>query len=145
MNKLNVKLVLKLKEAGLNRTEIAKSRHISRKDVNFIFKVANENKITLASVANKSEDEIYWMFYPGRRIPAEQIYALPNYEWVHLELKKVGVTLKLLWEEYSAEEISKGNIPVKYTKFCNDYSEFINKCELVSHIEHKPGYECEVD
>ena len=145
MNKLNVKLVLKLKEAGLNRTEIAKSRHISRKDVNFIFKVANENKITLASVANKSEDEIYWMFYPGRRIPAEQIYALPNYEWVHLELKKVGVTLKLLWEEYSAEEISKGNIPVKYTKFCNDYSDFINKCELVSHIEHKPGYECEVD
>ena len=42
MKKLNVKLVLELKEAGLNRTEIAKSRHISRKDVNFIFKVANE-------------------------------------------------------------------------------------------------------
>ena len=71
MGKLNVKLVLELKEAGLNRTEIAKSRHISRKDVNFIFKEANEKKISLASVANKSEDEIYSL----------KIFLFNNFQW----------------------------------------------------------------
>ena len=28
------------------------------------------------------------------------LYEQPDYEYVHQELKRVGVTLKLLWQEY---------------------------------------------
>lgn len=29
------------------------------------------------------------------------LYEKVDYEYVHKELKKVGITLKLLWEEYA--------------------------------------------
>lgn len=48
--KLKVKLVLQLREQGLNRTEIASSRHISRKNVNEIFSIAQEKGLTYHSV-----------------------------------------------------------------------------------------------
>lgn len=48
--KLKVKLVLQLREQGLNRTEIASSRHISRKNVNEIFSIAQEKGLTYQSV-----------------------------------------------------------------------------------------------
>ncbi len=40
IRKVNVKLVLELRDKGLSRTEIANSRHISRRHVNEIFKTA---------------------------------------------------------------------------------------------------------
>ena len=39
MNKIRVKLILELKEKGLSRSDIASSRHISRRSVNEVFKV----------------------------------------------------------------------------------------------------------
>lgn len=48
--KLKVKLVLQLRDQGLNRTEIASSRHISRKNVNEIFSIAQEKGLTYQSV-----------------------------------------------------------------------------------------------
>ena len=42
---------------------------------------------------------LYKLFFP-EKLAAEDIYELPDYDYVHQELKKVGVTLKLLWKEY---------------------------------------------
>ena len=44
--KLKVKLVLQLRDQGLNRTEIASLRLISRKNVNEIFSIAQEKDLT---------------------------------------------------------------------------------------------------
>ena len=35
-------------------------------------------------------------------------YAQVDYSYVHKELKKTGVTLKLLWEEYSDKCVAEG-------------------------------------
>lgn len=52
--KLKVKLVLQLRDQGLNRTEIASSRHISRKNVNEIFSIAQEKGLTYQSVKDRN-------------------------------------------------------------------------------------------
>ena len=144
--KLKVKLVLQLRDQGLNRTEIATSRHISRKNVNEIFSIAEKRGITYQSVKAMSEDDVYELIFPDKfKRMTENLYTLPDYSRTHSELKRVGVTLRLLWLEYSARVRAEGGVPVKYTKYCNDYRSYASQHEFTSHIEHKPGYRCEVD
>ena len=122
--KINVKLILELREAKLSRNFIADSRHIARNSVSEVFRIAEERGITYSDVRSLSESEVYSMFYPDRHA-VENIYERPDYEHVHKELKKVGVTLYLLWEEYQSECRSKGTLPVGKTKFYDGYQEFI--------------------
>ena len=71
------------------------------------------------------------------------MYTPVNYEHIHAELKKTGVTLKLLWQEYK-DGVKKG-VPVGYSKFCDDYAKYVEQNSLTNHITHKPGVVCEVD
>ena len=69
----------------------------------------------------------------------------PDYEYIHSELKKKGVTLKLLHDEYKEECIVTDEDYLKYTKFCNVYKDYVEDNKLVMHIERKPGERIEVD
>lgn len=91
-----------------------------------------------------SDSELYLLFFPQKYV-ADKVYEMPDYDQVHLELKRVGVTLKLLWLEYQARVLKNNQIPVQYTKFCTGYSEYVRKNDITSHLHHKPGYRCEVD
>ena len=142
--KINVKLILELREAKLSRNFIADSRHIARNSVSDVFRIAEERNITFSDVRSLSESEVYSMFYPDRHA-VENIYELPDYEHVHKELKKVGVTLFLLWEEYQSECRSKGTLPVGKTKFYDGYQDFIVANGLTNHLDHKSGEKVEVD
>lgn len=53
------------------------------------------------------------------------MYASVDYEYVHSELKKPGVTLKLLWQEHKDDP--KDGVPVGYTKFCDDYAKYVEQ------------------
>lgn len=70
---------------------------------------------------------------------------MPDYSEVHNELKRVGVTLKLLWMEYSDSCHSKGTIPIGYSKYCGNYSRYVNQKTLTNHLNYKPGIRIEVD
>ena len=142
--KINVKLILELREAKLSRNTIADSRHIARNSVSDVFRIAEERGITYRDVRSLSEAEVYSMFYPDRHA-VENIYSLPDYEHVHNELKKVGVTLYLLWEEYQSNCRSEGTLPVGKTKFYEGYQDFVISRNLTNHIEHKSGEKVEVD
>ena len=97
--KINVKLILELRDAGMSRSSIASTRKFSRNSVSDVFNIADEKRITFDDVRNMSDEEAYRLFYPDKYVN-EIMYADPDYEYVHKELSKVGVTLKLLHEEY---------------------------------------------
>lgn len=143
-NKINVKLIMELKAAGLSQNTIAKTRHISKASVSDVVHIAYEKRISYEDIRDKSDDEIYRLFYPDK-FAVETMFRQPDYPYVHNELKKVGVTLKLLWQEYKDTCNKEGGISVGYTKFCEDYSKYTAACSLSNHLEHKPGQTCEVD
>lgn len=146
IRKVNVKLILELRDKGLSRTEIANSRHISRRSVNEVCKIAQSLGIAYRDVIAKSEDEVYKLIYPHKYgYLNEDFYAKPDYREIHAELRRVGVTLKLLWQEYTAKARTEDKVPVKYSKFCDDYSKYVEEHEFTSHIVRKPGVSCEVD
>lgn len=142
--KINVKLILELREAKLSRNQIADSRHIARNSVSDVFRIADERGITYSDIRSLTEAEAYCMFYPDRHA-VENIYSPPDYEKVHEELKGVGVTLGLLWDEYQSKCKAEGTLPVGRTKFYDGYQDFVLSKSLTNHIDHKPGEKVEVD
>lgn len=65
--------------------------------------------------------------------------------YVHSELQKAGVMLKLLHEEYRDRASADGLASKSYTTFCRDYAEYVTARNVTNHLEHKPGQVMEVD
>lgn len=143
-NKINVKLILELREAGLSRNMIASTRHMSKRSVSDVIHLSDSLGITYSDVRDLDEAEIYRMFFPDK-YAIETMYEEPDYEYVHKELKRIGVTLKLLWQEYQDKCKTASTIPMGYTKFCDGYSKYTIANKLTNHLEHKPGIITEVD
>ena len=143
-NKINVKLILELRDAGMGRNAIASTRRISRNSVSDVFHIADARGIAYKDIQSLDEREVYRMFYPDKHA-VEDMYRNPNYEYIHKELKKVGVTLKLLWSEYKDKCGIERGIPMGYTKFCKGYGRYTIGSKLTNHLEHKPGLVVEVD
>jgi len=142
--KINVKLILELRAAGMSRNGIAATRHISKNSVSDVLHIADSQGITFEDVRDLDEEQAYRMFYP-QKYAGESLYSTPDYEYVHQELRKAGVTLKLLWQEYQDKCNFKEDIPMGYTKFCAGYASHTIANKLTNHLEHKPGIITEVD
>lgn len=121
--KINVKLILELRGNGMGRNAIARTKHISVNSVNDVFHKADENSISYEDIRDMDEDSVYRMFYPDKFVQ-KSMYARPDYGYVHQELKRAGVTLKLLWQEYQDQCRAAGSIPMGYTKYCKGYSDY---------------------
>ena len=73
------------------------------------------------------------------------VYKMPDYEWVHREMQKSGVTLSLLWVEYCEQCRQNGELPYKSTQFNKYYADYVHKTKATMHLEHKPGETMQVD
>lgn len=142
--KINVKLIMELRDAGLSRSTIASTRHISRHSVSDVFRIAEEKDIHYNDIRSLDDQAVYRRFYP-EKFAYETLFAVPDYEHVHKELKNEGVSLKLLHEEYVEQCKRNGEIPMGKTKFNEGYAEYTIVNRLTSHLDHKPGERVEVD
>ena len=142
--KIDVKLIMQLRDAKLSISSIATTRHMSRHSVSDVFNIADKKGIRYSDICHLDDAEVYRLFYP-EKYANESMYGDPDYEHVHQELKRVGVTLKLLHEEYVDRCQRDGEIPMGKTKFNEGYSEYTIANKLTNHIEHKPGEKAEVD
>lgn len=66
---------------------------------------------------------------------------LPDYSWVHTELRRAGVTLQLLHLEYL-----EGNLQgYRYTQFCEHYRRWLNRQKRSMRQVHRAGEKLFVD
>ncbi len=91
-----------------------------------------------------NDDEIYPLFCPHTFRPRSR-FAPVDYSYVQSELKKVGATEMLLWEEYCEKCNTEGVPHCCYATSANGYKRFIADKDYTSHIERKPGVTLEVD
>jgi transposase len=66
----------------------------------------------------------------------------PDLLWVHQELRKVGVTLLLLWEEYRQAQVESA---YGYSQFCEIYRRWERKLKPSMRQVHKAGEKTFVD
>jgi transposase len=103
-------------ECGLSQRECARALGVSKTTVSNVASMARICGLDWAAVQELSDSELETRLY-GRLSTRDPSYTEPNYAWIHQELKRPGVTLQLLWEEYS-----RGTPQAyKYTSFCVKY------------------------
>ena len=83
--KIDVKLLLELRQANMSQRAIASTRHISTKSVAAVWRRADELGISLADVTDKTSDEVYTLFFP-EKFRKETMYAAVDYEYVQITL-----------------------------------------------------------
>ena len=139
----NYREILRLHSLGINHSQIAASVKCSRQTVISLLQRAKQKGITYEDAGNMSDRELISAI---NDVGIERIeYRMPDYEYVHKELGKSGVTLSLLWVEYCDECRKLGQIPYQSTQFYKYYGDFVRKTGAKMHIERKPGESMEVD
>ena len=139
----NYREILRLSSLGLNRTQIADSLGASRTTVIHTLQRAAAQGLDWQAAEPLSDKELTAkLFPPGDGKPA---YAMPDYEYIHREMSKPGVTQQLLWFEYCDRCRDAGEIPYQLTQFKTYYREYVAKTKATMHITRKPGELMEVD
>jgi transposase len=139
----NYREILRLDNLRINHSKIAVSAKCSRQTVISVLQKAKQKGIRYEDAKSMSDRDLANAINDGG-IDRVQ-YRMPDYEHIHRELSKSGVTLTLLWVEYCEECRRQGQIPYQSTQFNKYYSDFIRKTGATMHIERKPGESMEVD
>ncbi len=137
-----VREVLRLKWAGgLSDRQIAHSLGISRPTIAEYVRRAQDAGLTWPLPATLDEGALEQLLFPPRSAIPTAKGPLPNWSEVHQELKRKGVTLMLLWQEYKAAT-PEG---LQYSWFCHAYRAWASKLDLVMRQSHRAGEKLFVD
>jgi len=139
----NYREILRLKSLGLNNTQIAASCGCTRPTVIQVLQRAKENGLEYSKTTKLSDHELRQRL--TSRVASKPEYKMPDYEYVHRELAKNGVTLNLLWLEYCEDCRKYNELPYQSTQFNKYYGDYVQKTKATKRIEHKPGELMETD
>lgn len=142
--RIRAKLVLELLAKGMSGREIRSTRRISQRSIKLVREAAGRVGVTWEDVADMTYGEVYDLLFPAQAI-AREAYSEPDWELVHSELQRDGVTLKLLWEEHRDGAARDGLVAKGYNTFCRGYKSWVAARGVTNHLEHKPGQVMEVD
>jgi transposase len=135
--------ILRLHSRGISSRGIAVSLECSRNTIRKTLSRAEEEGICWPlpeTMTDKALEQALFGEHTGT-----QSRKQPDFEYVHREMAKKGVTLSLVWNEYCQTCRIEGSHAFMYSQFCNLYQQYAATTKATLHIEHKPGERMEVD
>lgn len=135
--------ILRLNCLGINQTGIALSLKCSRNTVRSVLNRAAELEIKWPLPDEITDSDLHKRFCVKPFL--EKFRKEPDVEYIHKELLKNGVSLKLLWNEYCEDCRLRNELPLMYSQFCQTYRKFAEVKHATMHIPRKPGELLEVD
>jgi transposase len=137
--------VLRLKWAAeLTNREIAKATGIARSTVGEYLRRAEEAGLSWPLPDELDHDEIERLLFKKPPEP-DTTRPLPIWTDVHRELRRKGVTLWLLWEEYCSAYAGHDAACYSYTRFCELYRAWNGSIDVYMRQSHTPGEKLFVD
>ena len=138
------KEILRYQHAQLSQRQIATILGVSRNTVSKVINAAKATRTEWEDIRGLTEQEITSRLFP-KQTKEEAFQSKPDYDELTKELRKPGVTKKLLWEEYVEGCHLTGKIPFQYTQFCHYFNQHLETSKATMHFEHQPGEKIEVD
>lgn len=137
-----IREVLRLRwEQGLSHRHIAASCRIGQTSSREFVRRASDAGLCWPLPEDLTDAELERrLFPPPEAIPSAE-RPLPDWDYVHRELRRKGVTLLLLWQEYH-EQNPKA---FRYSRYCELYQEWRKASEPRMHQVHKAGEKLFVD
>ena len=134
--------VLRLKwESHLTHRAIAQSCRISPGTVSDYVQRAQAAGLTWPLPDDLDEAALNKRLFPQPTSTSGRVIALPDWAQFHTELRRPGVTLRLLWVEYR-EANPDG---YAYSQFCEHYQEWTQHLQPTMRLAHKAGEKLFVD
>jgi len=136
-----IKEVLRLYfDSGLRQRAISRCLNLSRTTVSDYLSRAAKADMGWPLPETLTDQELEQrLFPPVSTISSDRL--VPDWSEVHAELKRKGVTLTLLWEEYQASAPNT----YRYSQFCELYRRWAGKLKLSMRQIHKAGEKLFVD
>jgi len=136
-----IREVLRLKfEHGLSERKIASSCRLSRRTVAEYIRRAKAAGVSWETAKDIDDVALERMLYP-KVSGTNRDRPMPDWCYIHKELKRKGMTLSLLWQEYK-ERNPEG---YQYSWFCKEYSKWVLKVDVVMRQNHRAGEKLFVD
>ena len=137
INMRNIREVLRLKFDGLKRSDekIAQAIGIGETMVRQYLNRAKVAGITWPLPEDLCDQKLEEILYPPIHKERLDEYELPDFEYMNKELKKKGVTLLLLWEEYKRTSANY----YSYSRYCNLYKDWCAIGDTWMMQNHKAG------
>jgi transposase len=139
-----LKEILRLRfEAGLSYRQIAAATRVSVGVAAKYVAQAEHAGLTWPFPDNLDEAALARLLGQATDVPARwSRYAAPDGAAMHQELKKKGVTLQLLWEEYRARDPEHA---YRYAQFCVHYRQYRESLARSLRQIHRAGEKLFVD
>jgi len=122
-------------ERGLGINAISRSISVSTSTVSGCLGRARAAGIGWPLPAGMTEPDLEAKLYPPR-VGSRSERASPDFACIHRELRRKGVTLQLLWEEYKQNYPEDG---YQYSRFCEQYARWRQKLDVVMRQHHRAG------
>lgn len=136
-----IREVLRMAGLGTSRRQIARALGISRPSISEYLEAFKKTGLGHAQVEQMSDEELLAMLGRPAVTPERYRGLEERFEAYVRELRRTGVTLQLLWEEYINQEPNG----YRYSQFCLHFKEWSKQSELSMHIEHRAGDKMYVD
>lgn len=126
---------------ALSFRDIGRSLHLSHPTVQKYIQTAKDKGLTWDQIHDMSDEELNRAMATAEPTPILDKRPQPDCAYIHQEMKKKGVTLALLWQEYK-EAHPEG---YQLTKFRGFYRKFVKKVKLSLRQTYKFGSTMFVD
>lgn len=137
-----IREVLRLRYGqGLSKRKTAHSCGVSRPTVDEYLRRAEVAGLAWPLPAELNDGELERRLFPPAPNLTPQERGLPDWPSTNLEMKRKGVTLFLLWQEYR-EAHPQG---YQYSWFCLQYRDWLGKRDWVMRQDHQAGEKLFVD
>ena len=137
-----IREVLRLKwECGLSNRAIARSCSISHSTVGEHLRRAQDAGLSWPFAADLDEDRLFELLFPKSLDSSSRDIPRPDWQWIHAELRKKSVTLRLLWVEHREDHPTGYG----YSQFCALYRQWAKRLNPSMRLSHKAGEKVFVD
>src|SRR5690606_10462339 len=127
---------------GLSGRKAAKAAGVGKTDASQYITGFKNSGIPYAAIPEMSDSELIDLINIRKKTQNPRYVALEKlFPYVEKELKRVGVTLQLLWEEY--RETHKDCY--EYSQFCYHYHHWRKSSKVSMHMDHKAGDKLFID
>jgi transposase len=139
----NIKEILRLKlECGLSHERIGRALGLSKGVVSKYVVRAQIAGLDWAAVAGLDEVQVAARLCPPVAAVRGERAAI-DLPWVHRELRRKGVTLQLLWQEYRQAHAEVATY--QYTQFCQRYHDYAGTLRRSMRQVHRAGEKLFID
>jgi len=138
-----IREIIRFKETtNMSDRKIARALNISRPVVAQYLKDFNASGLTYEETKDIPDSRFLALFEKQRNKRCSKYEDLSKlFPYFVMELKKTGVTLMILWNEYQKEHPDG----YSYSQFCYHFQVWRNASKVTMHIEHKVGDKMFVD